>query len=128
MDEFFLLQGVPDAADAAVHHVRRSDDVHAGRCLNERLLLEYGERVVVEDGGRGDRSVRPAVIGIGIERDIGHDAELGKRFFSIPTTRGISPSGFVASLPSGFLSDGSNGREERHHRPHRASDIARPPQ
>src|SRR6266436_4998279 len=31
----------------------------------------------------------------------------GKRFFSIPTTRGISPSGFVASLPSGVLSDGS---------------------
>jgi len=31
----------------------------------------------------------------------------GKRFFSAPITRGISPSGLVASAPSGVFSEGS---------------------
>jgi len=47
------------------------------------------------------------VIGIGSSGHVGHDAELGKAFFRMPTSAGSVHRDSVASLPSGVLSDGS---------------------
>src|SRR3546814_6943566 len=75
--EAFEFERFADRADAAVHHVRRRDDVGAGARLVQRLPDQYLDRLVVEDIARiVDQPVLP-VAGIGIERDVGED-EIGR--------------------------------------------------
>ena len=45
------VEGLADAADAPIHHVRRRDDIDAGLGLRERLAQQRIERLVVEDAG-----------------------------------------------------------------------------
>ncbi len=61
--------------DAAVHHVGGGDDVAARLGLAERLAAKRLERLVVEDHAVPDQPVL-AVAGVGIEGDIGDQAEL----------------------------------------------------
>ena len=68
-----------DRGDAAVHHVRRGDDVGAGRRLDQRLLGQDGDRLVVEDIAIVVGQAVMAVAGVGIERDVGQHADLGHR-------------------------------------------------
>ena len=65
-----------DCTDAAVHHVRRSDDVGPGGGLIERLGGQYLDRGIVDDPAlRVDQAVVP-VAGIGVEGDIGQHPDL----------------------------------------------------
>ena len=72
------LERLADRADAAVHHVARRDDVDAGLGLHQRLLRQHRHGLVVEDvAGRVEQAVL-AVRGERVERDVGHQAELGE--------------------------------------------------
>ena len=77
------LERGADRADAAVHHVRRRDDVGPGLGLDQRLVGEHLDRVVVDDiaGVVGQPVV--AVRGIGIERDVGEHADVGHRILDL---------------------------------------------
>ena len=67
-----------DRADAAVHHVRRRDDVGAGLGVRQRLLDQRFDGGVVDDvAGLVDEAVL-AVRRERIERDVGDHAELRK--------------------------------------------------
>jgi hypothetical protein len=66
-----------DAADAAVHHVRRRHHVGPGLGMAERLLGQHFQRLVVEHVAR-DRRVDQAVLavaGVGVERHVGDHAQ-----------------------------------------------------
>ncbi len=65
-----------DGADAAVHHVGRRDDVAAGLGLDQRLLHQHLHGLVVDDVAVAQQAVM-AVAGIGIERHVAEDADLG---------------------------------------------------
>ena len=71
------VQPLADGADAAIHHVRRRDDVAAGFGLHQRLAHQHRDRLVVEDFAVLDQAVM-AVAGEGIERDVAEHAEVGK--------------------------------------------------
>ena len=73
------LERLADRADAAVHHVRRRDDVGAGLGLDQRLLDQDRDGVVVEHIARVVDDPVMAVRGIGIERDVGEHADLRRR-------------------------------------------------
>ena len=67
-----------DGADAAVHHVGGRDDVGAGLGLDQALHHELLDGGVVDDLVAGHDAVM-AVAGVGIERDVGDEAEVGHR-------------------------------------------------
>ena len=75
----FGLKPGADRADAAVHHVRRGDDVGPSGGLDERLRDELLGGLVVEDIARLVGQAVVAVRGVGVERDIGQDTDLGHR-------------------------------------------------
>ena len=78
------FERVADRADAAVHHVRRRDDVGAGLGVRQRLLDQRLDGLVVDHvAGVVDQAVL-AVRGVRIERDVGDHAELGK---ALPSAR-----------------------------------------
>ena len=73
------VERLADRGDPAVHHVGRRDDVRAGPGMADGLLAEHLDGFIVEDvqfaaGVASDDAV-VAVGVIGIERDIGDDAE-----------------------------------------------------
>jgi len=70
-----LFEGGADAADAAVHHVGRRDDVDASLRLHQRLLHQHVERYVVEDVARLVDDAVLSVRGVRVERDVGHDPQ-----------------------------------------------------
>ena len=84
------LQRLADGADAAVHHVRRSDDVGAGRGLDQRLLGEHRDGVVVDDIALDVDQPVMAVRGVGIERDVGQHADFRHRVLDRLGSRGRS--------------------------------------
>ena len=72
------LQGVPDLADPAVHHVRRGDHVGARVRVGQGLAHQHLDGLVVQDvAGVVDEAVL-AVGGEGVERHVGDDPEFGK--------------------------------------------------
>ena len=83
MDVARLFERGPDAADAPVHHVRRRDDVYARSGLRQRLLDQHFERDVVDDVAAGVDHAVLAVRSVGVERDVGHDAELGEALLEL---------------------------------------------
>jgi hypothetical protein len=66
-----------DAADAAVHHVRRRHHVGTGLGMAQRLLGQRFQRFVVHDVAArvGVDQAILAVAGIGVERHVGDDAQ-----------------------------------------------------
>ena len=82
VEEAFGVERLADRADPPVHHVGGRDDVGAGARLVERLARENLDRLVVEDGelARSGLAHEPvvAVAGVGVERDVGDEAKLGK--------------------------------------------------
>ncbi len=78
MDELAAVERRADRSDAPIHHVRRRDHVHAGSRTSERLLFEDHDRLVVQNVAAAVDHAILAVSGIGIERDVGDDAEFGK--------------------------------------------------
>ena len=73
------LERLADRGDAAVHHVRRRDDVGTGFGLDQSLVGEDLHRVVVDDvAGHVDQAIM-AVRGVRIERDVGQHSDLGNR-------------------------------------------------
>ena len=70
-----LVKRAADLADAAVHHVRRRDDLTARIRLANRLLAKDGDGFVVGNLPVAKHAVM-AVAGIGIKRHIADDAEI----------------------------------------------------
>ena len=70
------IERAADGADPPVHHVGRRDDVAARLRLDQRLLDQDLNGLVVEDFAAPQQAVM-AVAGIGIERDIAEDADVG---------------------------------------------------
>ena len=92
------FERLADGADAAVHHVAGRDDVDAGLGLHQRLLVQHGHGLVVEDVAGVVEQAVLAVAGERVERDVGQHAEPGKRAFSrarraAPGPRGWWPRG-----------------------------------
>ena len=69
------VERLADRADAAVHHVGGRDDVGAGLGLDQRLQDELLDGGVVDDLVAGHDAVM-AVAGVGVERDVGDDADV----------------------------------------------------
>ena len=70
------FEHVADRADPAIHHVGRGNDVGTGIGLVQRLLGQYVERPVIFDiAVLVDQPVL-AMAGIGIERDVGQNADI----------------------------------------------------
>ena len=85
MDETLSLQCLPDGADAAVHHVTRRHDVHAGPGLGQRLLHQHRHGFIIHDvAALGRVRVQQSVLAMAgerVQRNIGHDAQLGVGVF-----------------------------------------------
>ena len=111
-----LLERRADRADAAVHHVRRGDDVGAGLGLDQRLLDEDLDRVVVDDvAGLVDQAV-VAVRGIGVERDVGQHADLGHRILDRvdrPADQVVAVERFLGALGAKLSGVLGNKRDAR---------------
>ena len=71
------FQRLADGADAAVHHVRRRDDVHPRVGMTQRLFDEGGDGGVVQDVASFVGDAVLAVDGVGVQRDVGHHAQFG---------------------------------------------------
>ena len=71
-----FVERLADRADAAVHHVARRDEVSASLGVRNGHLLEHFDGFVVENDAIPDEAV-VAERGERVERDIGHDAQLG---------------------------------------------------
>ena len=63
---------------AAVHHVRRPENVAAGFRLDQALADQGGDRRIIDDLAVMHEPVM-AMAGIGIERHVAHDADLRHR-------------------------------------------------
>jgi hypothetical protein len=75
--------GAADGADAAVHHVAGGDDVDAGLGLHQRLLLQHGHRLVVEDVAAVVEQAVLAVGGERVQRHVGQQAEAGEALLQL---------------------------------------------
>ena len=71
-----VFQRRADGADAAVHHVAGRDDVHAGLGLRQRLADQHLHGLVVEDVAGFVEQAVLAVAGEGVQRHVGHDAQV----------------------------------------------------
>ena len=87
MDQPFAVERGADRADAAVHHVGRRDHVDAGLGLHQRLTGQHRQRLVVGDVAVADHAVM-AMVGVGIERDVADQAELGE--LALEQARGLA--------------------------------------
>ena len=76
-----FFQPVADRGDAAVHHVRRRDDIGTCLRLDQGLANQHLGRLVVENIAFGIDDAVMAVAGVGIERDIGQHTDLRHRIF-----------------------------------------------
>ena len=65
-------------ADAPVHHVRRRNDIDAGLGVAQRLPRQRRDGQVVRHVAAGVEQAVLAMAGVGIERDVGDDAERRK--------------------------------------------------
>ena len=83
MGEAVRFERRPDRADAAIHHVRRREDVAAGLGLDQRLMDQQLERPVVVDLAVDQETVM-AVAGVGVERHVADDADLRHRLLDGP--------------------------------------------
>ena len=73
-----VFKGFADGEDASVHHVGRGDDLRACVGVAQGLFHQNFDGFVVEDiAVRIGQPVLP-VDGVGVEGDIGHDAEFGE--------------------------------------------------
>ena len=70
------LQRVPDGTDTPVHHVRRGDDVAAGRGLDQSLADQLIDRGVIGDAVAVQHAVM-TVRGEGIQRHVADHADIG---------------------------------------------------
>jgi hypothetical protein len=82
-------------------------DVGTRRRLRARLLHERLDGRVVQHVAGGIDEAVLSVRRVGIERDVGDDAEPGSAFLSARTARCTSPSAFQASRPSSLFAAGS---------------------
>ena len=65
------LQSVAHLADAAIHHVRRSNDIGTSLCLRKGHFNQRLDRAIINDDAIFNKTVM-AIDVIWIERDIGH--------------------------------------------------------
>ena len=112
MDEARAVERAAQRADAAVHHVRRRDDVDARRRVAQRLAGERLDGFVVHHVARRVDQAVLAMAGVRVERDVGDDAQRRKVRLQrahgarhqarvVPRVRGIV----------GFLIRRNNGKE-----------------
>ena len=101
-----VIEHVADAADAAVHHVGRRDDVGAGGGVRERGARQLLDRRVVDDLlAVEDAAV--AVRGVLAQADVGDDdAGPARRVLSARTAVWTGPSGSAAPLPAASFVSG----------------------
>ena len=71
----FVSERLPDRADAAVHHVRRREDIAAGLGLVQRLAHQHLDGAVVVDLAVDEEPVM-AVAGIGVERHVADHSDI----------------------------------------------------
>jgi hypothetical protein len=110
------FQRLADRADAPVHHVAGRHDVHAGFGVGERLAGEDLHRFVIDDVAGVVQHAVLAVAGVGVQRHVGHHAQVGKLFFQRPHHARDQAVGVERLLAVGVFEGGVDGREQRHHR------------
>ena len=74
------IERAADGTDAAVHHVGGRDAIDAGISERQRLPAQDRDGVVIEDDAAVVEDAVVAVARVGVERDVGDDADLGDRF------------------------------------------------
>ncbi len=111
-----LFQCAADGADAAIHHVAGGHDVHAGLGLHQRLLLQHGHRLVVQDVARVVQQAVLAVGGKGIERHVGQQAQVGEALLQFAHRARHQAFGVGGFAAVGRLLRQLDDREQRHHR------------
>ena len=111
---------MPDGADAAVHHVARRHDVHTGPGLGQRLLHQHRHGFIIHDvaalGRVGVQQPVLAVAGEGVQRHVGHDAQLGVGVFQGPHHARHKAVRVQRFTPIRCFERRVNHREQRHHR------------
>ena len=83
VDEAFFIQGLADGGDAAVHHVRRGDDVGTGFGLTDGDFVEQFQRGVVIDVVVFDLAA-VTVVGVLAEADVADDDHVRQGFLDGP--------------------------------------------
>ena len=107
------VQRAPEGAHAPVHHVGRRDHIGAGLCVSKRLLLQDGNRFVVQHiTRRVDEAVLP-MAGVGVERDVGDDAHLRKAGLHFANASGHQAFRIECFLGTERLAGSLDDREKR---------------
>ena len=83
MDVAFGFQRIANCTNPAVHHVAGCHDVHARPGLAQRLTHQHGGGFFVHDVAMRIGQAVLAVGGEGVERHIGHHAQLRKALFKL---------------------------------------------
>ena len=83
MFEAFIVEGFPDGADPAVHHVAWADQISARFSLHNGLLAKQFNRLVVEDHAVLADDPVMTIAGVGIQGDVGHDRHLRDDFLDL---------------------------------------------
>ena len=125
MDEIVCFEGGANRPDSAVHHVAGRDDVNACFSLNQSLLSEDFDGDVVHDIAVFiDNTILP-VAGVGVEGDIGEQAQLREVLFkagddSRNQSFGVDGLGTIERFER-RIDDG----KQRHHRDAELNALAR---
>ncbi len=92
------------------------DDVDTGDGVVDGLAGQHLHGVVVQDvAGLVEQAVL-AVAGVGVQRHVGHDAQLGEFFFQRPHHARNQAVGVERFFAIGRLQRGLNRRKQRQHR------------
>ena len=102
--------------NAPVHHVAGGDHVHARRRLHQGLLHQDLDGGLVHDVTRVVQQTILAVAGEGVERHIGHDAQLRKVLFQFTHHSGYQALGVLGFAADGVFERRADDREQGHHR------------
>jgi hypothetical protein len=116
VDVALHLKRLADRADAPVHHVAGRHDVHARFGVGEGLAGEHLHRFVIDDVAGVVEHAVLAVAGVGVERHVGHHAQVRKLFFQRPHHARDQAVGVERLLAVGCFEGGVDGREQRQHR------------
>ena len=110
--EAALVERLPDGADAAVHHVRRRDDVGAGRGVRDRGAHQLIDRRIVRDLVV-DHDAAVSVVGVLAQADVGDDEHVGHLALDRADRRLHRRLGIVGRRPDVVLAGRAGRRAAR---------------
>ena len=81
MNVTLIFEDLANGANSAIHHVAGRHNVNARCGVSQGLLLQHFYCNVVQDVARLIQQAILAVTGVGVKRNVGHDAQRGEILF-----------------------------------------------